>query len=217
MSETRKRCLRKVNDRRMAHEDSMSGNKTFLADWIRRHTPTREEMASNKYLAPIAHRFLTPELWRFTRRSVPRGVALGLFCAFIIPIGQIFLAAFMALPARANVPLATMVTFVTNPFTIAFWAVVANRVGALVLDIDREVGGAMIEGQMQTESWQTFAGFFEAAGVTVFGFVVLAVVSSAIGYLLASWWWQRVVFRKRAKRLRKMEERLDERLEANNG
>ena len=50
-------------------------SKTFLADWLRRHMPTREQMARNKYLRPIAHRFLTPELWRFTRRSVPRGVA----------------------------------------------------------------------------------------------------------------------------------------------
>lgn len=195
----------------------MTRNKTFLADWFRRHTPTREEMARNKYLAPIAHRFLSPELWRFTRRSVPRGVALGLFCAFIIPIGQIFLAAFMALPARANVPLAASVTFVTNPFTIAFWAVVANRLGTLLLDLDREVGGAMIEGQMQTESWRTFSGFFEAAGATVFGFLVLAVVSSAVGYLIASWWWQRVVRIKRARRLRKMEERLDQRLGADQG
>jgi uncharacterized protein (DUF2062 family) len=70
--------------------------------------PTREEMARNKYLAPIAHRFLSPELWRFTRRSVPRGVALGLFTAFIIPVGQIFLAAFLALPLRANVPLSAL-------------------------------------------------------------------------------------------------------------
>ncbi|PIW54288.1 MAG: DUF2062 domain-containing protein, partial [Sphingomonadales bacterium CG12_big_fil_rev_8_21_14_0_65_65_10] len=38
--------------------------------------PSREEMAENRWLAPIAHRFLSPELWRFTRRSVPRGVAL---------------------------------------------------------------------------------------------------------------------------------------------
>lgn len=195
----------------------MNGSKTFLADWFRQHTPSREEMAKNKYLAPIAHRFLSPELWRFTRRSVPRGVALGLFCAFIVPLGQIFLAAFMALPARANVPLAAAVTFVTNPLTIAFWAVVANRVGVFILDIDREVGGAMIEGQMQSESWRTFIGFFEAAGVTVFGFLVLAIVTSAVGYVLAGWWWRRVVKRKRAKRLRKMEARLDERLQAGQG
>ena len=77
-------------------------SKTALADWIRLRMPTREQMAQNKYLRPIAHRFLTPELWRFTRRSVPRGVALGVFAGFIIPVGQIFLAAFMALPMDAR-------------------------------------------------------------------------------------------------------------------
>ena len=195
----------------------MSGNKTFLADQFRKYMPKREELARNKYLAPIAHRFLSPELWRFTRRSVPRGVALGLFCAFIVPLGQIFLAAFMALPARANMPLAAGVTFVTNPFTIPFWVIVANRVGAFILDIDREMGGAMIEGQMQTDSWRTFSGFFEVAGLTVFGFVVLAVVSASVGYLISGWWWRRVIRRKRARRLKRMEARLNVRLEAGRG
>ena len=116
-------------------------SKTFLSDLIRKYMPSREEMAENRWLAPIAHRFLSPELWRFTRRSVPRGVALGLFAAFIVPVGQIFLAAFLALPARANVPLAALVTFVTNPFTFPFWAVMANRTGAFVLNLDNAVGG----------------------------------------------------------------------------
>jgi hypothetical protein len=36
-------------------------SKTWAMDVIRKNTPTREEMAQNKYLAPIAHRFLSPE------------------------------------------------------------------------------------------------------------------------------------------------------------
>ena len=115
-------------------------SKTWLADKLKAYMPRRDELARNRYLAPIAHRFLSPELWRFTRRSVPRGVALGLFAAFIVPLGQIFLAAFLALPARANVPLAAAVTFVTNPFTFPFWAVIAKEVGELVLNIDEAVG-----------------------------------------------------------------------------
>lgn len=192
-----------------------SGNRnTWAADTIRKYMPTREEMARNKYLRPIAHRFLNPELWRFTRRSVPRGVALGLFSAFIIPVGQIFLAAFLALPARANVPLAALVTFVTNPFTIAFWAVVANQVGQFILRIDAATSGVANE-QLESGTWQWVIDAFEVAGVTVVGFFVLAVISSAVGYLLASAIWRIVVARKRAKRLKRMEERLDQRLNAN--
>jgi len=171
-------------------------------------------MAKNKYLRPIAHRFLSPELWRFTRRSVPRGVALGLFAAFIIPVGQIFLAAFLALPARANVPLAALVTFVTNPFTFPFWIVVANRVGELTLNIDEEFGGVAGE-ELNSGVLVWLVDLFELAGVTAFGFLVLAVVSTALGYVLSGMVWRYLVTRKRAKRLKSMEERLDQRLEAN--
>lgn len=179
-----------------------------------RFMPEREEMAKNKYLAPIAHRFLSPELWRFTRRSVPRGVALGLFAAFVIPVGQIFLAAFLALPARANVPLAAAVTFVTNPFTIAFWAVVANRVGNFMLRIDAATAGVS-SAKAGTSWWVYIVDGFQVAGVTVVGFLTLAVVSSAIGYLVSGALWRLIVARKRAKRLKRMEERLDQRLNAN--
>lgn len=187
---------------------------TWGSDLIRKYMPKREEMARNKYLRPIAHRFLNPELWRFTRRSVPRGVALGLFAAFIIPVGQIFVAAFLALPARANVPLAAAVTFVTNPFTIAFWAVVANRVGQFILRVDAATSG-MANEQLESGDWQWVIDAFQFAGVTVVGFFVLAVISSAVGYLLSSAIWRVMVARRRAKRLKRMEDRLDQRAGAN--
>ncbi|MEQ8411416.1 MAG: DUF2062 domain-containing protein [Erythrobacter sp.] len=189
-------------------------SKTWAADTIRRYMPTRDEMAKNRWLAPIAHRFLSPELWRFTRRSVPRGVALGLFSAFIIPLGQIFLAAFLALPARANVPLAALVTFITNPLTYAFWILVANRIGNFMLQIDAATAG-YASGRLENSWWQAFVDFFQMAGVTVVGFLVMAIVSAALGYVLSSAVWRVLVARRRAKRLRLMEARLDRRLKAN--
>ncbi|WJY18002.1 DUF2062 domain-containing protein [Alteriqipengyuania flavescens] len=192
-------------------------SKDTVARWIGARMPTREEMARNKYLKPIAHRFLSPELWRFTRRSVPRGVALGLFCGFIIPIGQIFLAAFLALPARANMPISALVTFVTNPLTFPFWAWIANRVGDFMLGLDRSVGSGVIQEQMQTEGWRSYQGVFAAVGETVFGFVILAIVTSAVGYFVSKWFWRWKVGRRRTKRLQTMERRMEERLEAQKG
>jgi uncharacterized protein (DUF2062 family) len=189
----------------------MARAKAWASETVRKNTPTREEMAENKYLAPIAHRFLSPELWRFTRRSVPRGVALGLFAGFIIPIGQIFLAAFLALPARANVPLAALVTFVTNPFTLPFWLVVANKVGSFILRLDA-AGPALASGKAQSGAWQMLVEFFQLAGATAFGFIVLAIVAPTVGYFVSGWVWRAVVSRKRARRLKAMEARLDQRL-----
>lgn len=191
------------------------GIKGWIARKVGRYMPSRDEMAKNKYLAPIGHRFLAPELWRFTRRSVPRGVALGLFSAFIIPVGQIFLAAFVALPARANVPLAALTTFITNPFTFPFWAVVANRVGTILLQVDNATTSGAVEKELTSGRWSWFLDFFELAYVTAFGLLVLAIVSAALGYVLSSAVWRVLVKRKRAKRLARMEARLDQQLKAN--
>jgi uncharacterized protein (DUF2062 family) len=180
-------------------------------DIIRKNTPTREEMAENKYLAPIAHRFLSPELWRFTRRSVPRGVALGLFAAFIIPVGQIFLSAFLALPMRANVPLAALLTFVTNPFTLPFWLVVANRIGEFLLRFDA-AGPTLAKAAQDEGTWAFLSVIYEVGAATLLGGAVLAVVAPALGWVISAWVWRAVVARKRARRLKVMEARLDQRL-----
>lgn len=172
--------------------------------WLRAQWPTmpkREDMVRNKYLAPIAHRFGRSELWRFTRRSVPRGVALGLFAGFIIPVGQIFLAAFLALPTRANVPIAALLTFLTNPFTLPFWIWAANKVGSFVLKIDSITTGAA-NAELASGRWADFGWFqmLEGVGVTAFGFVVLSVLSASIGYVVSGLLWRFVVARKWTRR-----------------
>lgn len=182
----------------------------WLDNWIEKNMPTREGMAENRWLAPIAHRFLSPELWRFTRRSVPRGVALGLFAGFIIPVGQIFLAAFLALPTRANVPMAALATFITNPFTLPFWLVVANKTGGFVLKIDAAAGG-MTYAELDSSLWSV-GWFVEVAGVTAFGFIVLAILSASIGYVVAGFVWRLVVTRKR-RRIRMARKRSGEQTE----
>jgi uncharacterized protein len=188
-------------------------SKAWAQDVIRKNTPTREEMAQNKYLAPIAHRFLSPELWRFTRRSVPRGVALGLFAAFIIPIGQIFLSAFLALPTRANVPLAALITFVTNPFTLPFWLVIANRIGEFFLRFDA-ASASLAASQADSGTWAWLTMAYEVGAATILGYVVLSIITPPLGWLLSGWVWRVVVSRKRARRLKAMEARLDQRLGA---
>ena len=46
-----------------------------ITRWARANMPRREELEHSRWIGPFARR---PELWRFTRRSVPRGVAVGL-------------------------------------------------------------------------------------------------------------------------------------------
>ena len=95
----------------------------------------------------------------------------------------------------------------TNPFTFPFWLLVANKVGAAVLNIDAAVGGGAATEIANDRG--ALAGFFELAGLTAFGFVVLAVVGAAAGYFIAGFIWRNLVMRKRKQRLGAMEEAVE--------
>jgi uncharacterized protein (DUF2062 family) len=187
-----------------------------ILSWAKRNMPTREQMERNRFIRPFAHRVLRSELWRFTRRSVPRGVALGLLVGVIVPFAQILFAALLSVPVRANVPLAALATFITNPFTLPFWLFVANRVGALTLNMEAATTD-VLNHVFTSGDWSIVFEAAEIAGVTTFGFIVLAIVSAAIGYLFAGFAWRFIISRKRARHIRAMARRLDARLEAHEG
>ena len=120
-----------------------------IGNWWRRNAPTRESLEEVRWLRPFAHRVLEPSLWRFTRRSVPRGVALGLIVGIflMIPGLQIIGAALLALPCRANVPIAVAMTFLSNPATTPFILYLSIIVGNRFVHSTADIGtvAAMIE------------------------------------------------------------------------
>ena len=65
-------------------------------------------MQNSVLLKPFGHRIRHSELWRFTRRSVPRGVAVGLFVGIflMVPGLQIVGAALACMALRGNVAIA---------------------------------------------------------------------------------------------------------------
>ena len=163
--------------------------------------PTREQMEGNRFIRPFAHRVLRSELWRFTRRSVPRGVALGLLVGIIVPFAQILFAALLSAPIRANVPLAALMTFVTNPFTTPLIWVAAYWVGSLLLRIDAATIVAPVNTAIERTELQQFLEWLTGATmVTAFGLIVIAVVSAALSYLVAVWTWRWMTARKWARR-----------------
>ena len=135
---------------------------------------------------------------------MPRGVALGMLAAFLIPVGQIFAAVFLALPVRANVPVAAVTTFITNPLTYPFWIAAANQTGKFALQIDAMTAGQPIKTHMQSELGQWLNWLGREAGVTAFGFLLFAIIFAAIGYLVSSWGWRWWIGHKRRARLNKI-------------
>lgn len=167
--------------------------------------PTRDSVEESRVLRPVAHRVLDPALWRFTRRSVPRGVALGVVTGFLLPVGQIAVAALFALPFRANVPVAAATTFITNPVTTPLLWLAAFRVGTWMLQTDVPmVTQPVSEAATGWLQWAT--GWLEwlwAQG-PAFGVGLLTITASAalVGYAGSSlgWrWWITHKWRRRRR------------------
>lgn len=168
--------------------------------WADRNMPTRESLEANRFLRPVAHRVLAPELWRFTRRSVPRGVALGMVTGIMIPVAQIFFSALLALPFRANIPVASLTTFLTNPFTTPpLWAF-AYWVGRKILHFDATVPGQPIATHVANDSWLNWL-WSEAGPALITGLVTITIISSILGYIISAVGWRLWIARKWHKRI----------------
>ncbi len=176
-----------------------------ISRWVAKNAPKREELAQSRWLKPFGSRILHSEFWRFTRRSVPRGVAVGLFVGVfaLIPGVQIVGAAVLSLPFRANIPVAAVMTFLTNPATTPFLIAASLEVGSF-LGFRSDIQGfyALIDRGAGVGDW--FAWIFsDAAPGLVSGLFIIAVGSAAIGYLLAVlvWrWWTARKWKRRSLR-----------------
>lgn len=170
--------------------------------WISRNLPTREQMEGSRWTRPFANRILRSELWRFTRRSVPRGVALGMLVGIIMPFAQILIAALLCLSVRANVPVAALTTFVTNPVTTPLVWVLSYNVGSWLLRVDAMTVVSPVNRAIEHSQFDDMLQWLTGATlVTAFGIVVVAIVAASVSYVLTSLGWRLIVARKRARRL----------------
>ncbi len=188
----------------------MAGNRKQggLGGWIQRHVPTREQMEGNRFIKPFAHRILQSELWRFTRRSVPRGVALGLFVGTMIPLAHFVVATFLAVFVRANIPSALLATFVGFPVIYVFLVALAYKIGEWLLHVDASTQIQPISETMQaTQTDHLLERITGAGSETALGLFIIATVLASVGYLVTSFGWRWWIGRKRRLRLAEARER----------
>lgn len=197
--------------------DPKARDKAGLMNWIRRNSPTREELLESRFIKPFAHRVAHSHLWRFSRTSVRRGAALGLFVGifFLIPGVQILGVALLALPFRANIPIGAAMTFLSNPVTTPLILAASVWLGSFLFGLHTNVSNLYIlydEGASLVEWWHWFtanAGTALLGGLA--GLFVISAVSAVIGYVLASVIWDNWI---RLRWRRKIRRARDQRLEA---
>jgi uncharacterized protein (DUF2062 family) len=168
-----------------------------FAQWMQNQAPSRESFERSRFLRPFANRVFHPSLWRFNRRSVPRGVALGLLVGIflLIPGVQIAGVALLALPVRANIPIGAAMTFLSMPLTTPLILLASAYIGGAdathlmaILDAKMAWWPKLIE----LSYWL----LSDAAPAMLFGLLTISVVSAAIGYVLATWFWRWRISRK---------------------
>ena len=167
-----------------------------ITRWARANMPRREELEHNRWIGPFARR---PELWRFTRRSVPRGVAVGLLVGIfaLIPGIQIGGAALRCVPSRGNIPLAALLTFLSNPATTPF--IIAGSIwlgNKLGFHADPETFHALYARGAGIGEWASWL-LSDAAPAMLLGLFIVSTVTAAIGYLVSAFTWNSWVRRKR--------------------
>ncbi|HEX8062316.1 MAG TPA: DUF2062 domain-containing protein [Allosphingosinicella sp.] len=179
----------------------MADRRGRIARWAARNMPRREDLARSPWMKPFGKRVLQSEFWRFTRRSVPRGVAVGLLVGIFIMIPglQIIGSALLCIPVRGNIPVSALMTFLSNPFTTPFILTASYFVG----DSLGFGGQHGVPGRDATISdWFEWL-FSDAALATVGGLFIIATLSAIVGYFasILIWrWWTGRKWRRRARR-----------------
>jgi hypothetical protein len=173
---------------------------------LRRLLPFTRNIRGDRKLSRIFGRLLhDPNLWHLNRYSVAWGVSVGLFMAFVPVPFQMLLAIAAAVMISANIPVAVVLVWVSNPITVAPLFFAAYKLGAWLLaetpeKIKFEISIDWVVTQL-VEIWQPF----------LLGCFVLGLASAAIGHVAVRIIWRIHVVQSWQLRGRRLMERRMER------
>ena len=166
--------------------------------WVDRNSPSRHELAESRWLRPMRKYILASEYWRFTRRSVPRAIWAGMFVGIflMIPGLQMIGATMMAIPLRANIPVAAAITWVSNPVTTPFFLLAALEVGGILgFPTDFKAFMDLFGEEASLERWIDWT-FSAAAPSMIVGLLIIAFLTACVAYALSLVGWRLWVGRK---------------------
>ncbi|MDB2705133.1 DUF2062 domain-containing protein [Pseudomonadota bacterium] len=165
--------------------------------FLKRIMPDHKVMCEHPHLQKFGQRLTEPKLWHLNRRSVAGGLALGLFIGFMPILGQMVVAAAIAIFLRVNLPVSVMAVWVSNPLTIAPLYFFVYRVGARILQMP-------VKQHDFTMSWEWFTSeFLTIWQPFLLGSLVCGLIAALLGVLATRLVWRAVVVRNWLKRQKK--------------
>ena len=174
--------------------------------FFRKYLPDPDKLRSSRMVAAFGRWLHHPNLWHLNRRSVSGAVAIGLFSGLVPGPLQMLTALLLAIPLKKNLPVALLVTFYTNPFTIVPLYLVAYAYGRFLLP-----GVPAAQAEPFTFDWGHFAESMSGLGAWMVtlgkplavGLIALGSTLALLGYVAVQVGWRAYVvaaWRARARR-----------------
>ncbi len=164
---------------------------------FRKYLPTATSVRDNRLVAMFGTLLHHPNLWHLNRDSVAGAVAIGLFAGLVPGPLQFLTALLLAIPLRRNIPVALLITFYTNPFTIVPLYLLAYAYGNLLLGGGygmASIAHFEMDWAHFVDSMVRFADWTLALGKPLLvGLVALALTLAALGYLAVQFAWRAYV------------------------
>jgi len=151
---------------------------------FKRYMPHPDRIKENKSLRFLGALIHDANLWHLNRHSVSRAMGIGLFWAMIPMPMQMLASALCALPARANLPIAVGLVWLTNPITMPPVFYCTYKLGTWLMDtpavnMPDEFTLAWITELLRTH-WQPL----------YLGSLVAGVILGVIGYAATQAYWR---------------------------
>ena len=157
--------------------------------------PDPAEIRSKPALQFMGSLLHDPNLFHLNRHSVSVAAAIGVFVAFLPVIGQMPIAAILALVFRANLPISILLVWISNPLTIPPMFYATYELGRWILDYPSI--------QFSIEfSWQWLTSeFLKLWKPLLTGSLICGSFFSILSYFAAKTFWRWQVIRNWNKRL----------------
>lgn len=153
--------------------------------FLKRYSPSPKTIRENKALSYLGEDIHRPSLWHMNRTSVSKAFAIGLFCTWIPFPLQTILTALLAIYYRAHLPISVALVFISNPITIPPMFYFAYKLGSVMLGVE-------VESVPMDLSWEWFSSTLgQIWQPLLFGCLILAIVSSAIGFFTINTLWRK--------------------------
>ena len=165
----------------------------MIKNVIKRFFPKLDTVKEEKILKIFGPAVLQPNLWHINKKSVSRGFAIGAFCAFLPIPGQMILAAFLSITFAANIPIAVILTWITNPITFTPIFYFAYKIGRMIFD-------GTINYNVDEKEIDILSNIMHIWEPLLLGSIILSIIGSTIAYIIIRTYWRYYVIKIWSKR-----------------